>query len=71
MQITPNMLKKLALSSLKHREVIETQILPLSPEDIAPKVNAIIELSKRNIQKSQRFYVLKRIVPPQNIFELE
>jgi len=31
-------LKKLSLSSLKHREIIEEEILSLTPEDLRPKV---------------------------------
>lgn len=63
--------KKLALSSLKHREVIETQILPLSPEDIAPKVNAIISYPKETYKKARDFMYSKGLIPPQNIFELD
>lgn len=64
-------LKKLALASLKHREVIETQILPLSPEDIAPRVNKINDYPKETYKKARDFMYSKGLVPPENIFELK
>lgn len=65
------LIKKIALSSLKHREVIESQILPLSPEDIAPKVNKINDYSKETYKKARDFMYSKGLVPPENIFELK
>lgn len=67
----PEYLKKLALASLKHREVIERQILPLSPEDIAPQVNRINDYSKETYKKARDFMYSKGLVPPQDIFELK
>lgn len=64
-------LKKLALASLKHREIIETQILPLSPEDIAPQVNKINDYSKETYKKARDFMYSKGLVPPENVFELK
>lgn len=64
-------LKKVATASLKHREVIETQILPLSPEDIAPRVNKINDYSKETYKKARDFMYSKGLVPPENIFELK
>lgn len=64
-------LKKVATASLKHREVIETQILPLSPEDIAPQVNRVNDYSKETYKKARDFMYSKGLVPPENIFELK
>lgn len=64
-------LKKLALSSLKHREVIESKILPLSPEDIAPQVNRINDYSKETYKKARDLMYSKGLIPPENIFELK
>lgn len=68
---SPDYLHKLALASLKHREVIETQILPLSPEDIAPQVNKVNDYSKETYKKARDFMYSKGLTPPQNVFELE
>ncbi len=62
-------LKKVALASLMHREVIENQILPLSPEDIAPKVNKINDYSKETYKKARDLMYSKGLVPPENVFE--
>lgn len=62
-------LKKLALASLKHREVIETKILPLSPEDIAPRVNRVNDYPKEIYKKARDFMYSKGLVPPENVFE--
>ncbi len=64
-------LKKLALASLKHREVIETQILPLSPEDIAPRVNKINDYPKETYKKARDLMYSKGLIPPENVFELK
>lgn len=64
-------LKKVATASLKHREVIENQILPLSPEDIAPQVNKINDYSKETYKKVRDLLYSKGQVPPENIFELK
>ena len=65
------LIKKLALASLKHREVIETQILQLSPEDIAPQVNKINDFSKETYKKARDLMYSKGQIPPENIFELK
>jgi len=64
-------LEKIATASLKHREVIENQILPLSPEDIAPQVNKINDSSKETYKKVRDLLYSKGQVPPENIFELK
>lgn len=62
-------LKKLALASLKHREVIQNEILPLSPEDIRPKAIKIVDYSKETYKKARDLMYSKGLVPPQNPFE--
>lgn len=67
----PEYLRKLALASLKHREVIETQILSLSPEDIAPQVNRVNDYSKETYKKARDLMYSKGLVPPEDVFELK
>lgn len=62
-------LKKLALSSLKHREVIELQILPLSPEDVRPNVIRVGDYSKETYKKARDLILSVGAVPPSNPFE--
>ncbi len=62
-------LKKLALSSLKHREVIELQILPLSPEDVRPNVIRVGDYSKETYKKARDLMLSIGLVPPLNPFE--
>lgn len=63
-------LSKLATASLKHREVIETEILPLSPEDIKPEVIKISNYSIETYKKARDLMLSIGLVPPQNPFEL-
>ena len=67
----PDYLKKLALASLKHREVIDKEILPITPEDLKPEVIKSGDYS-RNVYKKTRD-LLRSIghIPPQNPFETE
>lgn len=62
---------KIALSSLKHREVIENEILPICPEDLRPEVikqgNRFDEIYKKMREKM----LLIGLVPPVNPFELK
>ena len=60
---------KLALSSLKHREVIEQEILPLTPEDLRPKVIKVEDYSKLTYEKVKDNMLSIGLVPPDNIFE--
>lgn len=64
-------LKKLALSSLKHREVIENEILPLSPEDIRPNVIRVNDYPKEVYKKTRDLLQSKGLIAPENIFELK
>ncbi len=62
-------LKKLALASLKHREVIENEILPLSPEDIRPNVIRINDYSIETYKKTRDLLQSKGLISPVNPFE--
>lgn len=63
--------KKIGLAALKHIEVINTEILPLTPEDLRDEViiskNSTIEVYK----KVKDHMLSKGLVPPQNLFELK
>lgn len=64
-------LRKLALASLKHMEVIETQILPLAPEDVKPNVIRVEDYSRETYKKARDLMQSKGLVAPENIFELK
>ena len=63
--------KKMALSSLKHIEVIEYEILPIAPDDLKPEVIKIQNLSKETYKKIKEHILSKGLVPPQNPFEMK
>ena len=62
-------MKKVATASLKHREVIESEILPLTPEDLRPGVIKNEDYSKEIYKKTRDLMISKGLVPPDNIFE--
>jgi len=62
-------LKKLATASLKHREVIEIEILPIAPEDLRPKIILINNYSKEIYKKARDLMLSKGQIPPLDIFE--
>lgn len=61
--------EKLALASLKHREVIEQDILPLTPEDLKPDVIKAEDYSKQVYGKIKDKMLSTGLVPPENPFE--
>lgn len=61
--------KKIGLSSLKHREVIENDILPITPEDLRPQVIKTLDYSKSVYQKVSEHMLSKGLVPPVNPFK--
>lgn len=63
--------KKIGLASLKHREVIENEILPLSPEDLRPAVIKSVDYPVEVYKKVKDHMLLKGLVPPVNPFELK
>lgn len=64
-------LKKLALASLKRRQVIDQQILPLIPDDLKPKVIILSGNSMNSYNKARDALRLKGEVAPTNPFESE
>ncbi len=64
-------LKKLATASLKHREVIENEILPIVPEDLRPGVIKATDYSKETYKKVRDLMLSKGLVPPENIFDVK
>ncbi|WKZ25435.1 MAG: DUF5667 domain-containing protein [bacterium] len=61
--------EKLALASLKHREIIERQILPLTPEDLRPQAIKTIDYSKEVYKVMSVNLLTIGLNPPQNPFE--
>ncbi|MFZ3301663.1 MAG: DUF5667 domain-containing protein [Microgenomates group bacterium] len=61
--------KKIGLSSLKHREVIENEILPITPEDLRPQVIKTLSYSKETYTKVKEHMLSKGMVPPTNPFD--
>ena len=60
---------KLALASLKHREVIENEILPITPEDLKPEVIKVEDYSKNTYLQIKDKMLIIGLVPPVNPFE--
>lgn len=65
----PEYLKKLATASLKHKEVIKMEILPIAPEDLRPQI-IVVENSTTNVyQKVKDLMMSIGLVAPLNPFE--
>jgi len=64
-------LKKLAIASLKHRQVIETEILPITPEDLRPEVIRMSNYSYETYKKVRDLMLSKGLIPPENVFDLK
>lgn len=62
---------KLSLASLKHREIIENEILPLTPEDLKPEVIKVEDYSKNTYILLKDRMLKVGLVPPNNPFELK
>lgn len=61
--------RKIGLASLKHREVIENEILPITPEDLRPQVIKTLNYSKEVYTKVKEHMLSKGLVPPVNPFD--
>lgn len=68
---SPEYLNKLALASLKHREIIEKEILPISSEDLKPEVNKLTDYSKVVYIKTSDLLRSIGLTSPTNPFEVE
>ena len=64
-------LNKLATATLKHREVIEDEILPIVPEDLRPNVIIISNYSKEIYKKVRDLMLSKGLVPPEDVFDVK
>jgi len=58
--------KKIATASLKHIEVIENEILPLSPEDIKPEVIKARGYSEETYKRTRDHMLSVGLVPPED-----
>lgn len=63
--------KKVSLASLKHRQVIEYEIMPLAPEDLKPEVNTTCDISRNTYNKTKDLLKSKGDSAPENPFETE
>ncbi len=61
--------EKLATSSLKHRELIEQEIMPIAPEDLRPHIVLTLDKTKEVYKKTRDRMLTKGLVPPENIFD--
>lgn len=66
---TSGFLKKLALSSLKHRQIIESEILPLAPEDAKPEIVKAEDYAKEAYKSSRDGLSDKGVPSPNNPFD--
>lgn len=60
---------KLATSSLKHRQVIEVDILPIAPEDLKPEIIKVLDYSKNAYKTSRDYLNANNTTPPKNPFD--
>jgi len=60
------MYMKLALASLKHKEIVETQILPIAPEDLRPQIIKTMDITNNVYEKSKVYLLTNGLIPPQN-----
>ena len=65
---TGDFLTKLANASLRHRQVIEEKIIPLSPEDIKPVVTKAEDYAKNTYKSSRDALNSKGIAVPKDPF---
>lgn len=63
------LLKNIAFSSLKHREVIKNEILPISPEDLRPEIIKEENKLKELYTKTREHLISIGVVAPDNPFE--
>jgi hypothetical protein len=63
--------EKTSLSSLKHREIIEENILPLAPEDLKPEIVKTTDYTKNSYKESRDVLRNNGISAPINPFDIE
>ena len=62
---------RLAKAALRHRQVIESEILPIAPEDAKPAIVKLLDYSKNAYNKVSDLLKSKGVNPPENPFETE
>lgn len=65
---TTEFVKKLALASLKHRQVTEEEILPMAPEDAKPEIIKMQIYAKTTYRLSKEILISKGIEVPKDPF---
>lgn len=60
--------KKLAIASLKHRQIIESDIISLAPDDLKPEIIKTMDYSKNTYKIARDFLNSKGETPPKNPF---
>lgn len=70
-ETNPDFLKKLALASLKHRQIIEEEIIPIAPEDLKPEIVKALDSSKNTYKNCRDELNSQSITPPKNPFEAQ
>lgn len=63
--------EKAALSSLKHREIIEEHILPVAPDDLRPEVVKTGDYAKNTYKDSRDMLQNIGMAAPDNPFDIE
>lgn len=61
--------QKIALASLKHRQIITQEILPISPNDLKPDVIKSADYAVETYKKSRDYLLSKGAEVPSNPFE--
>lgn len=60
--------RKLAIASLKHRQIIEEDILPIAPDDLKPGIIKSMDWAKNTYKVSRDYLNSKGEIPPKNPF---
>lgn len=61
-------IRQLALASLKHREVIELQILPIAPDDARPEILQTLDTTKKTYEEAVHLMNQHNLNLPENPF---
>jgi len=64
-------LKQYLTATLKHRQMIEEELIPLAPEDLKPKIIKLLSYSKDSYNKVRDILIKKGIDVPDNPFGTE
>lgn len=64
-------LKKYAQAALKHRQIIEYDIMPYAPEDLRPQINTTQDITRNSYNKASQALREKGETLPENPFGTE